>query len=240
MQFKRPEAYLSNSKKAKIIQDRNSLSLKSTPHALFFKLRDKQKEHADYQHNVLYNLKNVNGGNAAYVCPLFLYRQEYSRCLHRSALLRHWLLLRHPLELKEIRIHERTAVRRFEAIPIFAEHISIPPHAEVHDASQHSYSFDEHGNGVCFHSPESVPNGAILFSQWLKEMYGDFREKKMIIKPDEASDRLVEWIEKAEISVPYDIAIHQKDGIAAWLAFGTFLKRIYNIEQYAFIQWQWD
>src|SRR3989338_7440049 len=56
MQFKRPSAYPDGSI-SKIISQRRASSLSVAPRSLFFKLQDKQKNHHDYQHNVLFKLR---------------------------------------------------------------------------------------------------------------------------------------------------------------------------------------
>ncbi|GAB3750282.1 hypothetical protein [Lysobacter olei] len=76
MQFKRPFAHTVPSR-AKIIKDRNKLSpkLSTAPRTLYFSLQDKLKHHKDFQHNVLFRLRQKllarGRGDAAYVCPLF-------------------------------------------------------------------------------------------------------------------------------------------------------------------------
>jgi hypothetical protein len=90
MQFKRPTAY-PNSSSAKVITDRKKLGLTTNPNALYFPLRHKQPAHKNFQHNILYRLRErllKSGlGDAAYVCPLFLDRAAYRFNLHRSGLL---------------------------------------------------------------------------------------------------------------------------------------------------------
>jgi hypothetical protein len=71
LQFKRSSAYLHDST-AKIITDRKNLKL-NNPKVLYFELRAKDKTHADFQHNILYNLREKlikeNTGNGIYVAP---------------------------------------------------------------------------------------------------------------------------------------------------------------------------
>lgn len=89
MQFKRPAAYPDFSS-SKIITDRRSKGLKTEPRTLFFPLRQKQKTHRDFQHNVLFRLRqkmlNRGIGDASYVCPLFLDRSAYRLNIHWSGL----------------------------------------------------------------------------------------------------------------------------------------------------------
>src|SRR3546814_10714838 len=87
MQFKRPAAYPDFST-SKIVTDRRKAGLTSTPHALYFPLRQKRETHQDFQHNVLLRLRqrllNHGLGDAVYVCPLFLDRSAYRLNMHRS------------------------------------------------------------------------------------------------------------------------------------------------------------
>jgi hypothetical protein len=79
MQFKRPYAYPQRSR-SHVIKDRARLELTTSPISLFFELRKKKPNHTEYQHNILFklreDLKSRNEGDAAYVCPLFLDRKH--------------------------------------------------------------------------------------------------------------------------------------------------------------------
>ena len=175
MQFKRPSAYPDTSK-AKIVVDRKSLSLQVAPHSLYFGLREKQPTHWDYQHNILFRLRERlvknNLGDAAYVCPLFQDRSAYRFHVHLAGL-RGWLRFRRdsPWKLRDMLINGATGSVNFNAIPVLRAHISIPPHIRVVSA-KHSYSFTESGTDLCFHSPTALPEGAVTFADFLNHVIG--------------------------------------------------------------------
>lgn len=236
MQFKRPFAYPDCSS-AQIIKDRKQLGLTSSPRSLFFKLQDKQPKHDDYQHNLLFKLREgliaKSEGDAAYVCPLFLYREAYRQTLHLSAL-QQWRHLS-PWVLEDIFIHEIGRNRiPFKSIPTLREHISIPPHALVTDAN-HKYSFTEHGTDICFHSPRIIEEGSKPLHEWLEPMYRNFKEKESVIIQDMAQGRLIKLREAIGLNSLYEL--NSQHGIRGWLVLGDHLKREYQIEQYAFIRW---
>jgi len=235
MQFKRPFAYLEDSS-SKIVKDRTRLGLTTSPRSLFFKLQDKQPKHTDYQHNLLFklreDLRSSHEGDAAYVCPLFLHREAYRQTLHLSALQQLGRLP--PWILEDILIHRRSGGLSFSDIPTLREHISIPPHAPVTDA-KHRYSFTEYGTEICFHSPKAIEEGSRPLNKWLEPMYRDFKEKVGIISQDVAAKRLSILTEVLGLEMLYDL--RSQHGMRGWLLLGDYLKREYQIEQYAFIRW---
>jgi hypothetical protein len=248
MQFKRPYAYLPSSG-SRIIKDRRSLGLNNEPLTLFFGLQPKSKIQNDFQHNILYRLgqrlQNRNLGDAAYVCPLFLERQGYLTLLHQAASefransLDMFPPSSVPFILEQFLINQANGEEsiRFGQIPVFPQHVSIPPHEAVQDAN-HKYSFTESGDGVCFHSPKKLPDGPLLLSQWLKNMSREFLKEKSMIKADAAGNELKKLIEATEIEIGKNLpdqTLWDKNGIEAWLSFGEFLRDTYEIEQYAFI-----
>lgn len=236
MQFKRPFAYLEDSS-SQIVKDRAKLGLMTSPKSLFFKLQDKQPKHTDYQHNLLFklreDLRGRNEGDAAYVCPLFLHREAYRQTLHLSAL-QQWRRLP-PWMLEDIYIHRRGRGLSFLEIPTLREHVSIPPHALVTDA-KHRYSFTEYGTEICFHSPKVIEEGSRPLNKWLEPMYRNFKEKEGVISPDFAAIRLEILIEAVDLEKRDELS--SEHGIRGWLLLGDYLKREYQIEQYAFIRWR--
>lgn len=164
MQFKRPSAYPDYST-SKIITGRKNRNLAISPTSLYFPLREKAANHTDYQQNVLFrlrnHLKNRNLGDAAYVCPLFLSRSSYRLHLHWAGLSRWPRFWRHhPWELEDVLLDNGKGTIRFDRVPVLAEHVTIPPHDKVTSA-KHNYSFTESGKDVCFHSPQSLPDGSV-------------------------------------------------------------------------------
>jgi hypothetical protein len=134
--------------------------------------------------------------------------------------------------LKDIFIH--TGGSSFSKIPTLREHISIPPHALVSDA-KHRYSFTEYGTEICFHSPKAIEDGSRPLNKWLEPMYRNFKEKEGVISQDVAAKRLVILIEAVGLKRLDELS--SQHGIRGWLLLGDYLKREYQIEQYAFIRW---
>jgi len=141
MQFKTPSAYPDNSS-SRIIRDRRGIlpsPLNTSPHTLFFSLRNKKPEHRDYQHNILYRLRQRlrrrGLGDAAYVCPLFLDRQAYIHHLHLSSLSHHYLPNIHGILLRSpLLIYSDINGASLHDVPLLKEHICIPPHQLVTSA----------------------------------------------------------------------------------------------------------
>lgn len=243
MQFKRPSAYPDFST-SKIIKGRKSLKLDIDPHALYFELRNKQPHHSDFQHNVLFKLRNwlrqTGLGDAAYVCPLFLERSNYRTSLHWSGVW-NWARFRGhiPWELEQILIADAGRSIKFDRIPVISEHISIPPHKIVTSA-KHSYSFTEAGTGLCFHSPEALPEGVDRLDKFLSKIAARFLDRTDKINRDQANQQLRELVAAVFGSEPGS-KVPQfgeiDDPIGQWLAWGDFLSSEYGIEQYAFVRW---
>lgn len=245
MQFKRPSAYPDMSS-SKIIKDRKRLKLQVSPRVLHFRLRDKQPSHADYQHNMLYqlrqNLMAQNAGDAIYICPLFLDRSAYRFHVHFSGLarwLRPWNL--NPWELEHILVNHRNGSINFDQIPVFHEHISIPPHATVKNA-KHSYSFTERGTDLCFHSPLSLPAGASTLAKVFKRQIGDLESEQDYIPVSDATNKLFDLFSTGAGDnqlplLPKEITRDMK-GLEAWMGWGAHLKSQFDIEQFALIRWK--
>jgi hypothetical protein len=245
MQFKRPFAYPANSK-ARVIKDRLGLKLDASPHALFFNLHPKKPHHADFQHNVLFRLRRrllkLGIGDAAYVCPLFLDRAAYRSNLHLAGLRmwpRFWRM--HPWELEEILLHTEPGgvAVNFSAVPVLREHITIPPHAQVKDAS-HSYSFTESGDHVCFHSPTSLPDSQTSLADFLSRAAGNIEKQEGFISAvgaDETLSKLLSSSVENEPQLGINFSIEADGGLASWQEFGRVLRTDFAIEQYAFVNW---
>lgn len=236
MQFKRPSAYPDFSTSS-IIKHRKSLSLDISPYSLFFKLREKDKDHADFQHNVLYRwrnrLKKYANSDAIYVCPIFLDRSAYRFHLHQSALIGWW-------GIRGVTIEDYGKQFRFADVPFLAEHVCIPPHTLVTNA-KHRYSFTENGTDLCFHSPTSLPDGITQFGSWFDSLSGDIASGDFLVRVENAKDRLKQLIAGdgyEEDVIPYPDGLFEiEDGMAAWSEWGRFLRETYSIHQYFFIVW---
>ena len=124
----------------------------------------------------------------------------------------------------------------FDSFPILAEHVTIPPHVTV-TSPKHHYSFNEQGRDPCFHEPTVLPEDAS--TSLAKFMAREFEraqgwDGKVLI--EESQGLLKELI----ADVYGDGANHDAlgdDPIGRWYAFGTQLKRDFNIVQYAFVRW---
>lgn len=235
LQFKRPSAYSSESS-SKITQDRRKKNLAISP-SLFFHLRKKQKNHKELQHNILFKLRRRVlriGSDAVYVCPLFLDREAY-RINIRTAASREWLHCwhRHPIAFDDVMIDRNSdgSQIRFPRIPVFNEHISIPPHVEV-DNANHAYSFNENGTEILFHSPEEVQESS-LFGDLLKRLSKGVLERKNLIKPEQSLTKLKEMISKDDpLPHPKDLFESEDDGMKAWAIYGEYLKTEFDISQF--------
>ncbi len=244
MQFKRPAAYPDFST-SKIISDRRKVGLTTTPHALYFPLRQKQETHNDFQHNILFRLRKrllkYGLGDAAYICPLFLDRSAYRFNLHCSGLARWGRFWRHhPWEFEDIVLEDNGRQIRFDRMPLFSEHISVPPHAPVTTAS-HKYSFTDNGTGLCFHSPEALHDGAMSLSKFLGKISTGFLDRGDKLSPDSSDQVLNELIadvyEDQETAVPTFFA-EGEDPIGRWFSWGDHLRSEYEIEQFALVRWK--
>ena len=237
MQFKRPAAYPDFST-SKVVSDRRKVGLETTPIALYFPLRQKQKTHQDFQHNVLLRLRErllKRGlGDAAYICPLFLDRSAYRLNLHWSGLARWGRFWRHhPWEVENLMLDDGGRQIRFDRMPVFAEHVSIPPHASVTTAS-HKYSFTERGTDLCFHSPQALPDGFTELAMFLKSISIGFLDDGDKLSPDGSDQFLSELI---STTIPA-FRPEGEDPIGRWFSWGDHLRREYEIEQFALVQWE--
>jgi hypothetical protein len=247
MQFKRPSAYPDFSD-AQFIKDRKRFNLETSPHSLYFGLREKQPKHSDFQHNILFELhqklRNQNIGDAAYICPLFLNRSSYRFHLHLSGLRRRLGFWRFdPWELGDLLLRDGDNTIAFDRVPVLAEHIAVPPHAKVTSA-KHRYSFTEAGDGLCFHSPKSLPDGAQTLAYFLKEVSKNFFNDAKKIRMEDADKELKQLIESIGIVDPdrvfRELESIGRNPIGSWFAWGDYLRREYKIEQYALVSWQDD
>ena len=243
MQFKRPAAYPDFST-SKIIIDRRKAGLTTTPRALYFPLRQKQVTHHDFQHNVLFRLRrrllNHGLGDAAYVCPLFLDRSAYRLNLHWSGLARWGRFWRHhPWELEDVLIEDGGRGIRFDRLPVFAEHITVPPHVAVTTAS-HKYSFTESGTDLCFHSPEALPDGSTNLATFLGKISAGFLDGGEKLSPDRSDQMLSELIADVygdQETVTATFRTEGEDPIGRWFSWGDHLRSEYEIEQFALVRW---
>lgn len=244
MQFKRPAAYPDFST-SKIVIDRRKAGLITTPRSLYFSLRQKQRTHRDFQHNILFRLRerllNRRLGDAAYVCPLFLDRSAYRHNLHLSGLAR-WgrFWHRHPWDIDEVMLAAGGRQIRFDRMPVFAEHISVPPHALVTSAS-HKYSFTERGTELCFHSPESLPEGSMSLATFLGKISANFLDGGEKLSPDQSDQTLnglITGIYEEQKTPGQTFFPEGDDPIGRWFSWGDHLSSEYGVEQFALVRWE--
>jgi hypothetical protein len=244
MQFKRPFAYPDYSV-SKIISGRKVEKLNTSPLSLYFPLRQKQPSHNHFQHNVLFRLnrrlRKYGLGDAAYVCPLFLDRSAYRSNLHIAGLFQ-WARFWHyyPYNLESVMIENGGNKIRFDRVPVLTEHISVPPHEVVKTAS-HSYSFNENGTELCFHSPASLPEGSSDFASFLSGISEGFLDGETGLPPDGSAQLLKELMsdvlgdQEAPLLMPY---ADGSDPIGRWFAWGDYLRAEYAINQFAMVRWE--
>src|SRR5690606_15111504 len=126
--------------------------------------------------NLTTRLRRRALGDAAYVCPLFLDRAAYRWHIYLSALRRRVRIWDdHPYDIGELLVNHGTGRLNLDRVPILAEHICIRPHCTVSSA-KHMYSFSESGGDLCFHSPESLPEGSKPLGRWLSGLWNRFAE----------------------------------------------------------------
>ena len=246
MQFKRPFAYPDHSTSG-VITGRRELGLATTPRALYFDLRRKSDTQRSFQHNVLFRLRghlqNRDIGDATYVCPLFLDRSTYRISLHLSGLVR-WprVWRREPWEVEDVVVRDGGRRLRFDRTPVFAEHISVPPHETITHAS-HRYSFTESGDDLCFHSPTALPDGSTDLAKFLNNVSLDFLNGGKKVLFDDADKVLSELISEVfgdeGAKAPYFGSLGGGP-IGRWFAWGDYLRNEYQIEQFALVRWQDD
>lgn len=241
MQFKRPSAYPDYST-SRIIVDRKNLGQTVAPRTLFFSLQKKNAGHRDFQHNVLFRLRShligLGIGDAAYVCPMFLDRLTYRQQVHWAGLLS-WPFFwkRYPFNFEEVIIEANGREIRFDQIPILAEHVSIPPH-DVVTTANHSYSFTENGDGVCFHSPKFIENGASSLGKFLSKISNTFLSDniEMVLK-DDADAKLKALVEAVDPKFFKEDSV-ELDPIGSWLHWGHHLEVEFGIRQFALVKWK--
>lgn len=237
MQFKRPCSWEGFAEDAVIISDRMARNLDVNPRTLFFELRRKAKTHSDFQHNMLFKLRQslmVSGtGDAAYVCPLFMEFSKYRTHMHNE--LRNIVLINGiPWTSQHVWIRDSITSRvDFNSVPVLTRHVSIPPHALI-DTHEHSYSFRPDGQQLCFHSPEELPENSYLLSDWLN---GLFDLDSPWLDRENSDNAINELISSLRLSENELRALRSGENwIDRWLRFGGFLSRNYSIHQFAFIR----
>lgn len=243
MQFKRPSAYPDFSR-SKIIKDRALLNLEISPRVLFFGLRDKNKNHKDYQHNILYKLRRrvrrFANSDAAYVCPLFLERSAYRLHLHIAAQKLNRQFGCVPWCRCPVLINLNSPKTFGLGAPLLAGHVCIPPHDLVTSAN-HSYSFTEKGTDLCFHSPLSLPEGSMTFAEWFHRLSINLFTGNDLISVENSVQILKELVtdvqENDYIPFPRNLFSYTK-GLVAWSVWGRYLREVYSIHQYAFFIWE--
>ena len=242
IQFKRSLAYSSTSS-AKFIADRKNLNLEVEPKVLYFELRKKDKNHKDFQHNLLFDLREKlheeEIGDAVYSAPLFLSRSAYLLAVHLNSIL-HWrpwhFYYKYPFFDQEFNIVTRTGSIRFQNCPALRDHITIPPHTKV-ETYKHRYSFLESGKQACFHSPTTINNNVNL-GQFVYDFLG--------FSNGQPTTNMLNINESVQLLNGLNLICFDEsfgeikiDSILdRWLDFGDRLKEVYNIEQYMLIKFE--
>lgn len=243
LQFKKSFAYPSTSN-SKIIKDRKELNLTVDDRVLYFQLREKQKTHADFQHNVLYELRkqlrSTGTGDAIYAAPLFLERIAYLLAVHTTAILR-WpfhIFYHEPFFQGTQEIITRTGSIRFQNCPVLSQHIAIPPHAKVASA-KHNYSFLETGQQVCFHSPTQIEShlslGQLIYD-FMK--FNEGRPARQMTSISDSVNLLASLNRITFGEVGNILESDERSVIGRWIEFGGRLKAIYDIDQYLLIEFK--
>ena len=246
MQFKRPLGYFSDST-SKLVRDRKHRSppLRTEPVTMYFGLRDKAPTHSEYQHNILHALREScqpAGSDAAYVCPLFFRRDVYRTHIHLASM-REWRrgswLFGLPWRTGPVSVADGATSINFTGVPLLREHVTIPPHRQV-TSSNHSYSFADSGDEVCFHSPEEVREGPITLDKWLTRIADGVFSGESMIPREMAAEELGRFVERVLSQTPLSVRLdtsREAQGILSWMELGYSLEQEYGIRQYAFVHW---
>ena len=239
MQFKRPEGYRSHVKRARIIKNRDTLGLNSSPHALFFELRKIAKTAQDYQHNLLLRLNNPPDSHAAYVCPLFLERKKYREAVHRAGCL-NWQ--KEITTREKIPLHQNNPpTQLLDNVLHLPSHIAFPPHDKI-STHKHKYSFSKSGDDLCFHSPERIETRPLDFLDFIRNVSEGFSDRQRHVTSENADKKLKNLIGKMDVDFRFkemDEKI-QDNPFYRWFEWGEYLHRNYNIHQYAMIFREWE
>ena len=242
IQFKRSLAYPEFSG-AKFLKERKKLHLSNSPIVLYFELRNKAKNHSDFQHNILFDLRNEiqreGIGDAIYTSPLFLNRSAYLLSLHLNSILswRPWhLFSKQPFPAGHLDLVTNNGSIRFQNCPVLKDHISIPPHQMV-STHKHRYSYLESGEETCFHSPEIIGKASNL-GQFIYDFihFRDGRPNAELINIEQSIELLNKlnshFFEKTKSGDEPEPILDK------WLDFGDRLKRMYSIEQFMLIKFK--
>ena len=148
-----------------------------------------------------------------------------------------------PWDLEDVLMTANGNQIRFDRVPVLAEHISIPPHTIVKHA-KHRYSFTESGTDLCFHSPESIPDGAVNLAKFLMAASEGFLGRGIKITPESSAITLKELIQSViDTAQERDFfqalgAFDEDDPFGKWFAWGDYLHTEYGIDQYALVRWK--
>lgn len=231
MQFKSPSVHYG--RQSKLTKERDAAKARNEVPLLYFYLREKAKTKKINQHNALLKMSKKN--KAAYVCPLFISESLYQASIQRTIadVVQAWL---HGIPYFHwhfepvLVLNPNARPSRFQDIPIFNEHVSIPPSKKLEDPEKHRYSFTSRGEDICFHSPELSEDGKLL-GYWLQEIY-EASGSSFSCKDGDRLRDLTSQLEELELdfSVPDDV------NIGTWIDFGNKLEMSFGISQFAIVR----
>jgi len=123
-------------------------------------------------------------------------------------------------------------------------HVCIPPHITVTNA-KHKYSFSEQGDEICFHSPESLPEGGVLLEVFLERVVKNSNNERGFITAQTSEERFKELLEDIPKhqddkypNFPNPLESSENDWLGNWRSLGFYLNKRYGIQQFAYAQWQ--
>lgn len=237
MQFKKP-SQTSNSKlsTSKAVSDRVSAGCSVTPPYFQFKLHQDTKSKKHEQHNALFKLNNRQN-RAAYVCPLFVDALAYQSSVeltmlevYRSFLtsgVSPFLFHSKYIDMHRVNIGKLASITD---VPVFRNHVSVPPLEEITDTNVHYFSFDKLGGDIWFHSPREVEGQ--LLSEWLQILYERFNQNSFSPEDEERFSEVAGFSGNSELGfrVPKEVTLE------TWQSFGDFLEVSHGIHQYGFVR----
>ena len=222
-----PSTRSNRSRLEEIREFRNRRGLAQDP-TLYFQLRRKAPNAADFQHNVLLAYENPPWSRAVYVAPLFLDRTAYDNALFGSA----GRFLTDPFYYHlPHQIHSKYLTQYYlEFSPFLRGHVSIAPHQRV-DTHEHFYAYSENGCDISWHSPEVREEGPSRLSDFLGEIVeGAIRDPELMRPLPDLARTLTS--RSLDLGLAVETSIREEAPLAALTRLGSSLSSSYQIRQF--------
>ena len=218
---------------------RKDKELNDSP-TLFFELRKKTANQADFHHNVLRNYHSPKDSYAVYIAPLLTDSSHYFEMLHTDRQqTAPCFFCRHshePFDFNDQRVQRSLddVIFQFAHTPFLNAHVSIPPHDRVQSADHH-YAFGANGFDVSFHSESKEIIGDKRLSSFMASIYRDcYDNEGTMLSLDELASRISQKAER----IGYKSSFRSNDlKPMKWLReHGTWLFENFDIRQFILIR----